>query len=224
VRRDERAFSGRLFDDVFHNPSDILSTARRVRPAGKASIIQPRWSVNSGATRPRGDIERRRRRRYNVAAGNRLSLAAAPETSGNGGNERKERVVRMFPALLAKIFAFIQAVLMTLAAWGFPGVKSAAFVTFDANPSTGYTWVCDMEPEGVVAVKKEYYVPAPVPPGTVGSGGTYTFVLVPAADGETELTFLYLRTWEEPPVPVQTARYTATVENGVLHLEEAPAE
>ena len=130
----------------------------------------------------------------------------------------------MFTALLAKIFALIQAMLMTLAAWGFPGAHSAAFVTLDANPSTGYTWVCEADPEGVVTVQNESYVPAPAPPGTVGSGGTYTFILVPESDGETELTFLYLRTWEEPPVPVQTVRYTATVANGVLCLEEAPAE
>lgn len=127
----------------------------------------------------------------------------------------------MFAAILMKIFALIQSFILSLLGMGGHFSSSTAVVSFDANPSTGYSWVCEMEPEGVVEIEKEYYTPAPVPPGTVGSGGLYTFVIAPVADGETTLTFYYMRAWEGKDSAAEVVSYDVTVTDGMIEMGEA---
>ena len=122
-------------------------------------------------------------------------------------------------AFFAKVFAFILSVITFLTVWLCPVQKNTEVITFDANPSTGYTWVCEMDPEGVVKIDKEYFTQPPTIVPITGAGGTYTYVIAPVADGATTLTFYYMRVWEGQESATRTETYDFTVTDGVIHMD-----
>ena len=86
-------------------------------------------------------------------------------------------------------------------------------IELEGNPTTGYTWVYSMSPEGVVAEVSNEYIPDQTAPGVVGSGGKFVFTFEAVAAGEAELVFSYLRTWEGTIPALRTAIYRAIVDN-----------
>lgn len=68
-------------------------------------------------------------------------------------------------------------------------------ITLDSNPSTGYGWYYDYDPEYLQLVD-EYFIPNTDDPLMVGSGGKSVFVFKALKIGETDLTMKYLRPWE----------------------------
>ncbi len=68
-------------------------------------------------------------------------------------------------------------------------------ITLESNPSTGYGWYYDYDPEYVKLVD-EYYIPNMHDPLMVGGGGKSIFIFKAIKAGETELTMKYLRPWE----------------------------
>lgn len=125
----------------------------------------------------------------------------------------------MLSSFFTKVFTFILSVIMFLSTWLCPVPKNAAVITFDANPSTGYSWVCEMDPEGIVEVSKEFFKNPPRFNPVAGASGTYTFVLMPLADGETTLTFYYMQTWLGHESAARVESYDFTVTDGVIHME-----
>lgn len=122
-------------------------------------------------------------------------------------------------AFFAKIFALILSVITFLTAWLCPVQKNTEVITFDANPSTGYSWFCEMDPEGVVKIDKEFFKQPPTVVPVTGAGGTYTYVIVPVADGKTTLTFYYMREWEGQESAVRIEAYSFTVTDGKIHMD-----
>ena len=125
----------------------------------------------------------------------------------------------MFPAFFVKLIAVIESFFMAITVWANPApVKSTAAISFDANPSTGYTWVCKMDPTGVVKVASEHFTQPVLPKPVAGAPGIYTFILAPVADGKTKLTFYYMRTWEGTASAAKTVKYNVTVKDGMICL------
>jgi len=97
----------------------------------------------------------------------------------------------------------------------------AAVVELEGNMTTGYTWIVDgIVPDGVVKEVGSDYVTDEAPENMVGVGGTFMFTFESIAPGEAEVTFLYLREWEDEEYP-ERAVYRATVdEEGTLTMEK----
>lgn len=123
-------------------------------------------------------------------------------------------------ASLTKIIALIQSLFLTLAVWLIPAVTNKVLIPFDTNASTGYSWVCEMEPEGIVKIEKELFKqPFSFRP-IEGGGAKHIFVIAPVADGETTLTFYYMRVWEGKDSAVEIVNYTLTVSGGNIEMSE----
>lgn len=116
--------------------------------------------------------------------------------------------------LVQRILSVLFSFLLSLGALLFPQTGSRVILRFDANPSTGYTWVCEVEPEGVVEIQKEWYRARPTLFPVTGSGGTYTYIIVPVADGNATLTFYYMRPWEGPESATEILQYQFLVVDG----------
>jgi inhibitor of cysteine peptidase len=83
-------------------------------------------------------------------------------------------------------------------------------VTLESNPTTGYSWeVSDVDGTVLSQVGEAEFQEAPKESEEmVGVGGTETFRFSAAA-GETTLTLVYHRPWEEDVEPLET--YTVDV-------------
>lgn len=71
-------------------------------------------------------------------------------------------------------------------------------VVLEANPTTGYQWELDFDPDYIQLIDREY---APSSPReVVGAGGQETFNFLALKSGKTEITFSYLRPWEKEAI------------------------
>lgn len=68
-------------------------------------------------------------------------------------------------------------------------------VELESNPTTGFSWQCDIADTSVATLAESSYQPYAVPEGITGSGGTETFVLAVRGAGSTAVTFTYRRPW-----------------------------
>jgi inhibitor of cysteine peptidase len=85
-------------------------------------------------------------------------------------------------------------------------VEQQLIVTLGSNPSTGYSWVLQMDPEGFLTLDSSGYEPGPQVPG---SGGQQRFRFTARRSGRTTLAFTSGR---PPEPPVRTIRYLVLVE------------
>jgi inhibitor of cysteine peptidase len=86
-------------------------------------------------------------------------------------------------------------------------------VTLDSNPSTGYDWQVVGEPDAaVLSIGERVYVPTPVDPGVVGSGGVTASRFTAVAAGTTSIVLRYKRSWEDdtPADELVTVEVTVT--------------
>ena len=88
-----------------------------------------------------------------------------------------------------------------------------AAIELEGNPTTGYSWVYAMSPEGIVREVSNEYIAANTVGHVAGSGGKFIFTFEAVAEGETELTFSYLRPWEENIPALKTVIYRAIVDD-----------
>ena len=105
----------------------------------------------------------------------------------------------------------------TMILFGCAGMQEnkTATVELAGNPTTGFTWVYTISPEGVVGEVSNEYIPDKTHTNVVGSGGKFIFVFEALAEGEAEVSFSYLRVWEEGIPPSQTVIYRAVVDNKI---------
>jgi inhibitor of cysteine peptidase len=87
-------------------------------------------------------------------------------------------------------------------------------VSLASNPTTGYRWEVVEVDEAILRQEGEVeFVVSdardPPPPGT---GGTETFRFVAEGSGETTLTMVYRRPWEEGVEPLETFSVQAAVQ------------
>jgi predicted secreted protein len=88
-----------------------------------------------------------------------------------------------------------------------------ATVELEGNPTTGYSWVYAMSPEGVVREVSNDYIPDTVDERIVGSGGKFIFTFESVAAGEAEIIFSYRRSWERDIPALRTVIYMAIVDD-----------
>jgi inhibitor of cysteine peptidase len=79
-------------------------------------------------------------------------------------------------------------------------------VTLESNPSTGYGWEWVASPDSIVEqVGEPEFKPRETgDPPLVGAGGWQVFTFQAAHPGQTTLTFVYRRPWEEDIEPLKT--------------------
>ncbi|MGD8905001.1 MAG: protease inhibitor I42 family protein [Anaerolineae bacterium] len=83
------------------------------------------------------------------------------------------------------------------------GEGQALVVTLESNPTTGYSWqVSEVDEDVLMQIGDPEFEEAAATEGeqVLGSGGTETFYFASAA-GETTLTLVYHRPWEEDVEP-----------------------
>ncbi len=92
-------------------------------------------------------------------------------------------------------------------------------IQLKGNPTTGYTWVFEIEDESIVSVTgQSKYLGKK---GMVGAPSLFTYTVHSLKPGRTMLKFEYKRPWEEKE-PEETCIYEVTVaENGKIILNES---
>ena len=84
-------------------------------------------------------------------------------------------------------------------------------VRLASNPTTGYDWELVELDTTVVEDTAVTYVPDPVPPGLVGSGGTAVWQFTAVGEGETALRLEYRRPFEPEADPEDVFEVNITV-------------
>jgi inhibitor of cysteine peptidase len=77
------------------------------------------------------------------------------------------------------------------------GVDQEFIIALDANPTTGYDWEVSLDETILELVEKTYKLGEKAEEGVVGAGGVDYFRFKALKAGETEITMVYKRTWEE---------------------------
>jgi inhibitor of cysteine peptidase len=88
------------------------------------------------------------------------------------------------------------------------GVGEEFEVRLESNPTTGYAWQVVELPDAISEVSRDYEAPDT---SLVGAGGVEVFVFEGVAEGSGELRLEYVRSFDDPPVPAETADFQVTV-------------
>jgi inhibitor of cysteine peptidase len=78
----------------------------------------------------------------------------------------------------------------------------------ESNPTTGYRWQVAEQPDAVTLVDDGFEEPDT---DLVGAPGVEYFVFRGAAAGSGDLRMEYVRSFDDPPVPAETAEYRLLV-------------
>lgn len=89
---------------------------------------------------------------------------------------------------------------------------------FESNPTTGFSWQCEVADTSVAEFVSREYEPYPHDEGVVGGGGTDRLTIALKKAGETDVTFTYRRPWEGGETAA-TQRARLTVREGDDGLE-----
>ena len=89
-------------------------------------------------------------------------------------------------------------------------------IELEGNPTTGYSWEYKTNPEQIISVKEKITYLGEN--GIVGAPSKFEYTLTPEKDGETDLTFVYRRSFEadsaaekiECRIRVENGRISAT--------------
>ena len=113
--------------------------------------------------------------------------------------------------IISKIISFIMAVItfvFPFISFGKPDYDLE--LVLDANPSTGYTWECDIDDESVISLVGNKYIAGCVFDGIVGSSGKEYFYFKAVSQGEATITFTYAQNWQGGET-AETVTYEVTV-------------
>jgi inhibitor of cysteine peptidase len=81
-------------------------------------------------------------------------------------------------------------------------------VRLESNATTGYAWQVVEQPDAITLVNSEYEAPDT---SLVGAGGVEVFVFQGASAGAGDLRLEYVRSFDDPPVPAETAEFQVQV-------------
>lgn len=85
-----------------------------------------------------------------------------------------------------------------------------------ANPTTGYSWEYSLETEGIVSIKeKSTYLGSD---GIVGAPSLFEYTVKALKDGQTKLTFVNRRSFEENST-IEQREYQILVKDGKIYAE-----
>ena len=92
------------------------------------------------------------------------------------------------------------------------GVDQEFIIAIGANPTTGYDWEASLD-ETMLEMGEKTYKPAEEAEyEIVGAGGVDYFPFKALKAGETEITMVYKRSWEEPTPQDVTKVFTVNIE------------
>ena len=77
------------------------------------------------------------------------------------------------------------------------GVNQEFVIALGSNPTTGYSWQESYDENMLELVEKTYELGEEAKQGLVGAGGVDYFRFKTLKTGETEITLVYKRPWEE---------------------------
>ena len=77
------------------------------------------------------------------------------------------------------------------------GVNQEFVIALGSNPTTGYSWQENYDNTMLELVEKTYKPGEEARQGVVGAGGVEYFRFKTLNKGETEITLVYKRSWEE---------------------------
>ena len=91
-------------------------------------------------------------------------------------------------------------------------------ITLQSNPTTGYQWVLATPPDEklVKLLRSEY---KRLDSKLVGAGGDMVWTFQALAEGKTQVSLKYVRSWEKGQKPAQTTNFTV-----VIKAPKAPAK
>lgn len=90
------------------------------------------------------------------------------------------------------------------------GLNQQFVIALGSNPTTGYSWQESYDRNMLELVEKIYKEEAKQ--GVVGAGGVEYFRFKTLSRGETEITLVYKRPWEEPTPQDVTKVFTINIE------------
>ena len=91
------------------------------------------------------------------------------------------------------------------------GVDQEFVIALGANPTTGYYWEVSFDETIVELVEKTYKLAKEAEHKVVGAGGVDYFRFKALKAGETEITMVYKRSWEEPTAQDETKVFTVNI-------------
>ena len=80
------------------------------------------------------------------------------------------------------------------------GVNQEFVIALGSNPTTGYMWQESRDETMVEFIESEYEMGKEAGQGMVGAGGVEYFRFKALNKGETEITMVYKRPWEEESI------------------------
>ncbi len=128
-----------------------------------------------------------------------------------------------------KVFAVFIAVFTAISSFITGSIniqKHDLAIKLDSNPSTGYSWVVELDKEGVIKESGSHYADRPHIGNLAGAGGTETFYFDAVSDGKVNITLTYGRHWEGGDI-ARTIVYECLCENGsikVLSVKDSAEE
>jgi len=91
------------------------------------------------------------------------------------------------------------------------GVNQEFVIALGSNPTTGYMWQESHDENMLELVEKTYEPGKEAKQGLVGAGGVEYFRFKTLKTGETEITLVYKRPWEEPTPQDVTKVFTVSL-------------
>ena len=91
------------------------------------------------------------------------------------------------------------------------GINQEFVIALGSNPTTGYMWQESYDENMLELVEKTYKPGKEAKQGLVGAGGVEYFRFKPLKTGETEITLVYKRPWEEPTPQDVTKVFTVSI-------------
>jgi inhibitor of cysteine peptidase len=70
-------------------------------------------------------------------------------------------------------------------------------ISLDSNPTTGYSWAVDFDHEYLSGGTEVYSTSNTSQPARVGSGSKQIFAFTPIQEGQTTISAIYKRPWED---------------------------
>jgi len=78
-----------------------------------------------------------------------------------------------------------------------PDKEFIILIALESNPTTGYSWEANYDETMLELVEETYELGEYAKLGVVGAGGTELFHFKALESGESEITMVYKRSWEE---------------------------
>ncbi|MBN1778139.1 MAG: protease inhibitor I42 family protein [Clostridiales bacterium] len=92
-------------------------------------------------------------------------------------------------------------------------MSGMAVVQLQENPTTGYAWQFDAEPEGILTLLSDAYEADDTAVDIAGAGGVHTWIFKGEAAGTVLLTFNYARSFEPDEKPAAVVKLTYIVDD-----------